>query len=95
MPVSSATHPFVLLVVLIDRRLPGLLWQGGQHLVHGLADPMAERESDLTLAGRIGQVVAGAGGIRLGEDVALNRALGQLLRRQMRQLEVTDKAADA
>ena len=53
-----------------------------------IGERIAERETDGGLAAGVSEIVAGAGGVRAREDLAVQRALRQLLKRQVRQREV-------
>ena len=83
-------HPRSLarLAVLIDRRLPRRFRQGNERFADGLGERIAEREADVALAAGVGEIVAGAGGIRAREDLPVQRAPRQLLEREIQQREV-------
>ena len=78
-------RPVTRLAVLVDRRLPRRFVERQQGLAHRLGERIAEREADPGLAAGVGEIVACASRIGAGEDVPVERALGQLLERQVQQ----------
>jgi len=57
-------------------------------LADWVGERIAKRETDRGLAAGVSEIVAGAGRIRAREDLAVQHALRQLLKRQVKQREV-------
>jgi hypothetical protein len=80
-------RPVPRLAVLIYRP-PKSILKHCQRFAHRLVERIAEREANVTPAAKIGELVAGAGGVRASEDLAVKRTLGQLPERQVERLAV-------
>ena len=81
-------RPVALLAVTVDRRPPRRFLNRPKRLADRLGERIAQRESDPRLAAGVGEIVARASRIRPGHDVAVQRAVGELLERQVQQPEV-------
>jgi len=64
-------------------------------LVHALLYRSAEGQPDSGFAARVGQRVAGAGRVRAREDRPIQRLAGELLERQLEQVQVVGGVVDA
>src|ERR1700677_2008954 len=68
--------PVAWLAVLVDRWCPSVLGKGEDLLADRLVDRVAQREADAALPAAGRESVTGAGGVRAGEDLTVQGALG-------------------
>src|SRR5450759_1984539 len=76
------------LTVLVDRWRPGALSQGEDLLAEVAVDRVAQRIADPCLPARGREIMARPRGIRAGENVPVQRALGKLLEREFQHAQM-------